>query len=192
MHRGLMSFVTKAHEPVVRIARSAPALRFACARLHTGRMCCGKASGVLRMAINFRTILLIAAFILAAVGSVRADNSASQVSAYRRSHGLPSVRSDPRLSSVALKQARAMASMGAVNHTAAGSFPSRVASLRRSKAAENVAAGHTSFAETLKQWKDSPGHRANLLMAGARRIGVASAANSRSRYRVFWAMVITD
>jgi uncharacterized protein YkwD len=181
-----MGFVIKAHEP------AALALRFACARLHTGRMGRGEASGVLRIAINSRTILLIGAFMLTAVGSVKADSYASQVSAYRRSHGLPPVRSDPRLNSVALKQARAMASSGAVNHTAAGSFPARVASLRRSQAAENVAAGNATFAEALKQWQDSPGHRANLLMAGAKRIGIASAANARSRYRMFWAMVITD
>jgi uncharacterized protein YkwD len=44
----------------------------------------------------------------------------------------------------------------------------------------------------LKQWEDSSGHRANLLMAGARRVGVASVDNPKSPYRKFWAMVITD
>jgi uncharacterized protein YkwD len=44
----------------------------------------------------------------------------------------------------------------------------------------------------LKQWQESSGHRANLLMAGARRVGVASVHNPKSPYRKFWAMVITD
>jgi uncharacterized protein YkwD len=44
----------------------------------------------------------------------------------------------------------------------------------------------------LKQWEDSTGHRENLLMVGARRIGVASVNNPKSPYRKFWAMVITD
>ena len=44
----------------------------------------------------------------------------------------------------------------------------------------------------LKQWEDSRGHRENLLMKGARRVGVAYADNPKSPYRKFWAMVITD
>jgi uncharacterized protein YkwD len=52
--------------------------------------------------------------------------------------------------------------------------------------------GFLSFTETLKQWQDSAGHRANLLMPGAKKVGVASVANAKSPYRMFWAMVITD
>jgi uncharacterized protein YkwD len=121
-----------------------------------------------------------------------ASDYASQISAYRRAHGLSSVRIDSRLNAVALQQAQAMASTGTISHSAAGSFSSRVASLRKSKAAENIAAGFLSFAETLKQWENSAGHRENLLMAGAKKVGVASVANARSPYRMFWAMVITD
>jgi uncharacterized protein YkwD len=121
-----------------------------------------------------------------------ASDYASQISAYRRAHGLSPVRLDSRLNAVALQQARAMASSGTISHSAAGSFSSRVAPLRKSRAAENIAAGFLSFAETLKQWKDSAGHRANLLMPGAKKVGVASVANAQSPYRMFWAMVITD
>lgn len=121
-----------------------------------------------------------------------AGDYASQISAYRRAHGLSTVQADGKLSAVALKQAQAMASSGTISHTAAGSFSSRVAGLRKSRAAENIAAGFLSFAETLKQWQNSAGHRANLLMPGAKKVGVASVANARSPYRMFWAMVITD
>jgi uncharacterized protein YkwD len=121
-----------------------------------------------------------------------ASDYASQISAYRRAHGLSAVRADSKLSAVALRQAQAMASSGTITHSAAGSFSSRVAGLRKSRAAENIAAGFLSFAETLKQWQDSAGHRANLLMPGAKKVGVASVANARSPYRMFWAMVITD
>jgi uncharacterized protein YkwD len=102
------------------------------------------------------------------------------------------VRLDSRLSAVALNQARAMASTGAVSHSAGGNFAARVAALRKSRAAENIGAGFLKFAEMLKQWEDSSGHRANLLMPGAHRVGVASADNPKSPYRKFWAMVITD
>ena len=121
-----------------------------------------------------------------------ASDYAGQISAYRRANGLSAVRADSKLSAVALKQAQAMAESGTISHTAAGSFSSRVAGLRKSRAAENIAAGFLSFAETLKQWQNSAGHRANLLMPGAKKVGVASVANAGSPYRMFWAMVITD
>ena len=121
-----------------------------------------------------------------------ASDYASQISAYRRTHGLSPVRLDSRLNAVALQQAQAMASSGTISHSAGGSFSSRVAPLRKSRAAENIAAGFLSFAETLKQWENSAGHRENLLMPGAKKVGVASVANARSPYRMFWAMVITD
>jgi uncharacterized protein YkwD len=85
-----------------------------------------------------------------------------------------------------------MALTGTVSHSAGGNFATRVAHLRSSRAAENIGAGFLSFVEMLRQWEDSAGHRANLLMAGARRVGVASVNNPKSPYRKFWAMVITD
>jgi uncharacterized protein YkwD len=139
-----------------------------------------------------RRYLLALGLSLAFAGPVMAGDYASAISAYRRAHGLPAVKLDGRLSAVALAQARAMASAGTVSHFAGGSFAGRVAPLRKSRAAENIGAGYLSFAEMLKQWEDSSGHRANLLMPGARRVGVASADNPKSPYRKFWAMVITD
>jgi uncharacterized protein YkwD len=121
-----------------------------------------------------------------------AADYASEISAYRRAHGLSAVKLDSRLTAAALLQARAMASSGTVSHNAAGSFSTRVAALHKSGAAENIGAGFLSFSEMLKQWEDSAGHRENLLMAGARRIGVASVNNPKSPYRKFWAMLITD
>jgi uncharacterized protein YkwD len=136
--------------------------------------------------------LAAASLVLGFSVSALASDYAAEISAYRRAHGLSAVRADSRLSAVALKQAQAMASSGSISHSAAGSFSSRVASLRKSRAAENIAAGFLTFAETLEQWKESAGHRANLLMPGARKVGVASVANAKSPYRMFWAMVITD
>jgi uncharacterized protein YkwD len=126
-----------------------------------------------------------------AVPATAADY-ASEISAYRRAHGLAAVKLDSRLTEVALKQARAMAATGTVSHSAAGSFSSRVAALRKSRAAENIGAGFLTFSEMLKEWEDSAGHRENLLMTGARKVGVASVDNPKSPYRKFWAMVIAD
>jgi uncharacterized protein YkwD len=141
---------------------------------------------------RIRRCLLALSFCLSFAATATADDYAGAISAYRRAHGLPAVKSDGRLGAVALTQARAMASSGAVSHSAGGSFVTRVAALHKSRAAENIGAGFLSFSEMLKQWEDSAGHRANLLMAGARRVGVASVDNPKSPYRKFWAMVITD
>jgi len=121
-----------------------------------------------------------------------AGDYASDISAYRKTHKLSAVKLDSRLNAVALKQAQAMAASGTVSHSAAGNFATRVAPLRKSRAAENIGAGFLTFSEMLKQWEDSAGHRENLLMSGARRVGVASVNNPKSPYRKFWAMVITD
>ncbi len=139
-----------------------------------------------------RPILLALWLGLSFAATATAADYAGAISAYRRAHGLPAVRSDRSLSAVALKQAQAMATSGTVSHSAGGNFALRVAPLRKSRAAENIGAGFLTFAEMLKQWEDSAGHRENLLMTGARRVGVASVDNPKSPYRKFWAMVITD
>jgi uncharacterized protein YkwD len=139
-----------------------------------------------------KLLLLALCFSLGFAATANADDYASAISAYRRAHGLSAVRSDGRLGAVALQQAQAMAATGTVSHSAGGNFAMRVAALHKSRAAENIGAGFLTFSEMLKQWEDSSGHRANLLMAGARRVGVASVGNPKSPYRKFWAMVITD
>ena len=145
------------------------------------------------MPMRFRMRLLLAlAFSMGFATAATAADYASAISAYRRAHGLSVVKADGRLAAVALKQAQAMAASGTITHSVGGQFSSRVAPLRKSRAAENIGAGFLTFAEMLKQWEASRGHRENLLMPGARRVGVASAANPKSPYRKFWAMVITD
>jgi uncharacterized protein YkwD len=139
-----------------------------------------------------KLFLLAVCFSLGFAVTARAGDYASEISAYRRAHGLPAVRLDGRLDAVALKQAQAMAASGTVSHSVGGEFPMRIAALHKMRAAENIGAGYLSFSEMLKQWEDSAGHRENLLMSGARRVGVAFVYNPKSPYRKFWAMVITD
>lgn len=62
---------------------------------------------------------------------------------------------------------------------------------RRSiSAGENIAAGTKTWADTLRIWKQSSGHNANLLLAEADSLGVAVASNENTRYKTYWAMVI--
>jgi uncharacterized protein YkwD len=115
------------------------------------------------------------------------------ISQYRREHGLSTVRIDPQqLTAVAERQARAMAASGIMDHNVAGPFASRVAGLHTGEAAENIAAGTKTWADTLRMWQNSPGHNANLLQSKADSVGVAVVRNDQTTYKTFWALVIAD
>jgi hypothetical protein len=114
---------------------------------------------------------------------------AELISNYRLQNGEGRVSMDPTLNRIAHQQAAAMAEKDVLDHGVLGSFSSRVASSGSDRAAENIAYGYDSFAKTLSQWIESSGHRRNLLMSGASRVGVASAKSSKTG-RTYWAMVI--
>jgi uncharacterized protein YkwD len=95
---------------------------------------------------------------------------------------------DPALNRIAQEQANAMASKQTLDHGVLAPFNSRVASAGSDRAAENIAYGYDDFANTLEQWIGSDGHRKNLLLQGASRLGVASSKSSSGR--TYWAMVI--
>ena len=59
-------------------------------------------------------------------------------------------------------------------------------------AAENIGAGYHTLAEAFSGWRDSPPHRANMLLKGATRMGIAAVYTPKSKYKVYWAMIIAD
>jgi len=118
---------------------------------------------------------------------VTGDNPALLISAFRHQNGEQSVAISLALTRIAQEQADAMAAGDTLDHNALAPFSIRIGRSGFSRAAENIAYGHADFASTLKQWIDSTGHRANLLLHGAKWIGVAHAQNS---HRTYWAMVI--
>jgi uncharacterized protein YkwD len=91
------------------------------------------------------------------------------------------------LNRIAQEQANAMAGRDLLDHGLVAPFSRRIGRSQFRRAAENIAFGHADFAGTLRQWTNSSGHRANLLLPGAKWIGVAHASNGR---RTYWAMVI--
>ena len=119
-----------------------------------------------------------------------AEDMAEMISQYRREHGLSAVKTDPQLTAIAERQAKAMAASGIMDHSVGGSFASRISGAHTGVAAENIAAGTKTWAETFRSWQRSPGHKANLLQAEADSVGVAVARNDQSGYKTFWAMVI--
>jgi hypothetical protein len=128
--------------------------------------------------------------VMLVVSAARADDITAMISQYRREHGLPAVKTDAKLTAVAVRQAQAMASAGVLDHNVAGAFASRIAGTNTDSAAENIAAGTKTWADTLRIWKESAGHNANLLRADADSLGVAVAYNNNTRYKAYWAMVI--
>jgi hypothetical protein len=115
------------------------------------------------------------------------ENPAILISAFRHQHGEDSVAVSPILTRIAQEQANAMAARDSLDHNVLAPFSSRIGGGGFGRAAENIAYGHADFAGTLEQWTNSPRHRANLLLHGAKWIGIAHAQNS---HRTYWAMVI--
>jgi uncharacterized protein YkwD len=115
------------------------------------------------------------------------DNPAALISAFRHQHGEDSVVINAALTRIAQEQANAMAMCDSLDHNALAPFSTRIGRSGFNRAAENIAYGHADFAGTLEQWTNSAGHRENLLLHGARWIGVAHAQNGN---RIYWAMVI--
>jgi uncharacterized protein YkwD len=89
-------------------------------------------------------------------------------------------------------QAQAMASRDKLDHNVARAFNDRLkAGGYRAKAAvENVSAGYHTLAEAFSGWRDSPPHRANMLLNGATRMGIAAVYSPKSKYKVFWALIL--
>jgi uncharacterized protein YkwD len=108
---------------------------------------------------------------------VTSDNPAKLISAFRHQHGEESVAISPVLARIAQEQANAMATRDSLDHDVLAPFSTRIGSGGFSHAAETIAFGHADFAGTLEQWTNSVAHRANLLLPGAKWIGVAHAQN---------------
>jgi uncharacterized protein YkwD len=82
-----------------------------------------------------------------------------------------------------------MAAKDQLDHDVLGRFNARVSPAGAGRAAENIAYGYDGFPKTLDQWINSSGHRRNLLLHNASRVGVASVKSSTTG-RTYWAMVI--
>lgn len=132
---------------------------------------------------------VIAGYLLLATPVMAAESPAELISSFRLKHDEVRVVRDATLERIALEQARAMAAKDDLSHEVLGPFTRRIAPARAGRAAENIAYGYESFEKTLGQWIDSSGHRKNLLLHNASRVGIASAKDASGK-RTYWAMVI--
>jgi uncharacterized protein YkwD len=112
------------------------------------------------------------------------------VNVERRSAGLQPLRENDKLNTAAQAHAADMAKRNYFSHDGLdGSTPSQ----RVTKAgyawmmvAENIAAGYETPEDTVRQWMESPPHRANILDPQLEDIGVGRAANAGSDFRYYW------
>ncbi len=84
------------------------------------------------------------AVILALSASTALASPQSEISAYRKSHGLSAVTADPALNALAARQANAMATSGVMDHSVYAPFAQRISAYNTGSAAENIAMGTKS------------------------------------------------
>jgi uncharacterized protein YkwD len=91
--------------------------------------------------------------------------------AQRVRYGLQPLELDPQLQQSARQHCYWMARTGSLQHTTA-------------PVAENIAMGQRTTQEAIRDWLNSPGHRANMLHRDYTRVGVA--AYQQSDGTIFW------
>jgi uncharacterized protein YkwD len=132
---------------------------------------------------------------LAAPGAqLDAVAAASMISGYRANNNLPAVTLDPELTRMAQAQADIMAKRDKLDHNVGKPFVARLkaSGYDAKSAAENIGAGYHTLAEAFSGWRDSPPHRANMLLAGATRIGIAAVYTPASKYKVYWSLILAE
>lgn len=125
--------------------------------------------------------------------AVDANEAARLISAFRAENGLGPVHLDPKLMREAQAYAVTMGQNDKISHTIGGSLARRVTAVGYDWdfAAENLAANYPTLAAAIQGWKDSPGHRQNMLNSYAEDIGIAAVAMPASaKRRNYWALVL--
>lgn len=116
------------------------------------------------------------------------------VNYFRAQNGLGPVSVDSAVVEAARYQAVAMASRDVLSHEVAGDFTTRMnnAGFTYALATENVGAADRSVADSINAWIRSPHHRENMLMREAKYMGMIRASAPGSRYRTYWALILTS
>jgi uncharacterized protein YkwD len=125
--------------------------------------------------------------------AVDAGATARMISAFRAENGLGAVHVESRLMREAASYARAMGERDTISHQIGGALPRRIAAVGYDwgAAAENLGAGYRDLDDVMQGWKNSPGHRKNLLNPLVTDIGIAAVATPPgSQHRTYWALVL--
>ena len=116
--------------------------------------------------------------------------AAEAVNAFRAQNGLPGLSLQPQLNQAAQGWSSYMAQTGTLSHTGpSGSFGDRIAATgyRACAGAENIAQGFgMTGSQAVQGWISSPPHRANLLNAQVRDMGLGSSQAANGA--VYWTL----
>lgn len=122
------------------------------------------------------------------------EDALSLINAYRKQNGLKPLVLDDRLTKAAKAHASDLARNDRISHYGSdGSDPwdrVRRTGFKPILAAENVGTGQMSFREVFEDWKLSPEHKANLLLADASHVGLSMVHKPDTEFKTFWSLVI--
>jgi uncharacterized protein YkwD len=118
-------------------------------------------------------------------------NFITLINDYRAQNGVPKLQVSISLTKASHWLSTDMATKDYFDHTDSlkRAFNIRIASFGYPSSAyvgENIAAGNSTAQGTFTQWKNSSGHRANMLNSNYRVIGVARSRNPESTYGWYW------
>ncbi len=126
----------------------------------------------------------------------RVDAGAARdlISIYRRNNGRSVLRIDPALQAIAEEQVRIMAANGGANNSVRAGLAGKLARAghKQNIAIQNVSSGYHTLPEAFSGWRQSKPHNANMLNPRVTRMGIATAYVPNTKYRVYWALVLTD
>ncbi len=113
---------------------------------------------------------------------------------YRSTKGLAPLSLDPQAAAAAEVLAKDMAQHDHMSHVgpAGQNVGQRLlaAGYSYGLAAENVGVGQASAEEAVEGWKKSPANSRNMLLPGAKHIGIAYEYKPDSQHKTFWALVV--
>ena len=115
----------------------------------------------------------------------------AKINAYRKANGKSALTLSRTLGAAAEHHSRDMAAKNYFSHTLSDgtSWSKNITNHgypTNTYRAENIAAGHAKATDTFNQWKNSSGHRANMLNGTYKAIGIGRAYGSASTYKWYW------
>jgi uncharacterized protein YkwD len=116
--------------------------------------------------------------------------------AARAANGLVALTCDPTLTSVARAHGEDMCNRRYFDHVNPEGMNwdarARAAGWRGSTSGENIAAGYATATEVHDGWMTSPPHRANILFAPFRRVGIGYVSCDDGEWPTYWTQVFSD
>lgn len=126
--------------------------------------------------------------------AVDQQKAVEMISGYRARSGIPPLRLDPELSRIAAAYAAEMAAADRMTHavTPESKIGPRLKANGYAFAAagENIAAGYRTLAEAFSGWRDSPAHDRGMKDPDMTVMGIGTAYNPDSKYKVFWCLIL--